>query len=285
LIQLNANGKTLVSVGSWEEIYTRPGFVESIDVQASKLVEILGRYSLQPKQPCGITSCRQPHNRGYIVDIGEGREGIIGNVCGKTHFGVDFQRVKNAFNVAVNATRFRENIITAQHRVPSWLEQLERLRKGEKQADYCYAKIQNQMLKYFDERTSRALTRKAKAGDGRVLRAIELSADEREAGLGERRDAQYRTELVFTVAGIKAATDYAKLSPRRLETFEAEIAALRELDAESLSYNELKARNRQISTIEEKLADLEATLLDCQRFIVPTNIAAINANKSDLQRS
>lgn len=283
MIVTNENGKTLVRVASWAEMYERVGFQQYADPDRIQLKEIIGWYSMDTTGPCALTNCSTPHLRGYIVDLGEGRETNIGNICGFTHFGVVFKQLKDAFQLERNAQQFREDITARQHEVPSLLSRLKHLRNGDYQADDCYRRMNKQMMHLLDEQTSRALKRRAQRKDNRIVRSVALTADDKATRMFGR-DAEYREEVIGIVNGIQATNDYARLSPRKLDTFEAEIRAFAVLDVENLTHRQLKQHARWMSRLEKAFRDLEGVLADCQRFLVPENLAMIRAQKFNLQR-
>ena len=67
MILISEDGKTLVSIDSWDEIIERPGFKQKVNPKEVVLKQIIGRYHIDPKQPCGISSCGTAHNMGYLV--------------------------------------------------------------------------------------------------------------------------------------------------------------------------------------------------------------------------
>lgn len=284
MIRLNENGKTFVSVGSWEEIYERPGFMKMVDSKEVKLKEIIGQYVLHPQQPCGLKGCRSPHNKGYIVVIDGGLETIIGNVCGKNHFGVSFSESKSIYDREVNAQRFRENIFSKQARIPNIRKRVLSLREGESRAEDCYQKMHAYITRLFDGRTANALEKMAKAGNGSVTRDVMLTRSEREMAVG-RLSQNFRTETLFIINGIRSVVAYKKLSPIAFNSISNEIDEFEGLDANSLDFKSLRAHNNWANRIEKRLDNLQNILEDCIRFLVPSNIANINARKSDIQRN
>jgi hypothetical protein len=284
MIVTNVNGKTLVYVASWAEMYERVGFQQYADPDRIQLKEIIGWYSMDVTGPCALTNCGTPHLRGYIVDLGGGRETNIGNLCGKTHFGVVFKRLKDAFRLERNAQRFREDIGARQNEAPTWLERLRHLREGDYQADDCYSRMKKQMQHLLDEQTSRALKRKAQRNDNRIVRSVAITALERASKMFSRDD-EYREELIGFVAGIQAAHNYARLSSKRLDVFDAEIKAFAALDAQNLTHKQLQQHGRWMNRLDRAFKDIEEALADCQRFLVPENLAFIRAQKFNLHRS
>ena len=72
---------------TYEELRARPDFRAPLDHKAFALKRVLTDYHFPKDAPCGLKSCRQPHQHGYLVLTDGGGETNIGNRCGKTHFG------------------------------------------------------------------------------------------------------------------------------------------------------------------------------------------------------
>lgn len=74
---------------SYEDLRNRPDFQAPLDHKAFALKSVLTDYHFPKDAPCGLKSCRQPHQHGYLVLTDGGGETNIGNRCGKTHFGAE----------------------------------------------------------------------------------------------------------------------------------------------------------------------------------------------------
>lgn len=71
-----------------EDITSRPQWRDDLDPAEHRLQKILGDYDF-PKAlewACGLSTCRQIHQRGFLVRTEDGLETHIGNVCGVKHF-------------------------------------------------------------------------------------------------------------------------------------------------------------------------------------------------------
>lgn len=172
MIRLHESGQTLVTAGSWDELYELPGFSSDVNPSNVKLEEIIGSYSLSPKHPCGLKTCRQPHNRGYVVKVTDGLTNV-GNVCGAKHFGVDFKTSKTIFRAASNAAKWRERVGEVQQQVPGVEKRIQNLREGEYGADKTYRLMHRYMTALFDERTIERLKERGKRGDNQVADEID----------------------------------------------------------------------------------------------------------------
>ena len=79
MITLNG-ARGFEEVNSWQEITELPGFTAALNPEHKQLQEIIGRYVFKDKIPCGLTTCKQPHGRGYIAVTESGDVTNIGNV-------------------------------------------------------------------------------------------------------------------------------------------------------------------------------------------------------------
>lgn len=107
---LNIN-KSLVEAEGWDQIESRPGFVRDLDPAQHKLSSVIGRYALKDEVRCGLSNCRQPHSKGYIVVTADGCETNIGKDCGKRYFGVEFETLSKKFNRDIAEQENRSRIL------------------------------------------------------------------------------------------------------------------------------------------------------------------------------
>lgn len=77
-----------IAFASHEDITSRPQWRASLDPRQHRLARILGDYHF-PKSlewPCGLSTCRQVHQKGFVVQTEDGLETHIGKDCGVNHF-------------------------------------------------------------------------------------------------------------------------------------------------------------------------------------------------------
>ncbi|WP_336929397.1 hypothetical protein [Acinetobacter tandoii] len=96
----NQNFSTILNI---EEITSRANFIPMAEIlsdtdASAQLKSLLGHYTLKDKVKCGISSCGTMHNNGYLVNLKNDSEIIIGNKCGQKYFGVEFTNQRKAFN-------------------------------------------------------------------------------------------------------------------------------------------------------------------------------------------
>jgi len=127
----------------WSDVLSRENFVEHITTKAEKLSDIFGYYELKDKIHCALTSCNQPHGKGYLVKTESGLETNIGHQCGKAIFGVEFEHRASEFD------SFRENeerklsIQNAKTKLDEWENTLETLRTGDRPIEWAISMIEN----------------------------------------------------------------------------------------------------------------------------------------------
>ncbi|WP_333663962.1 hypothetical protein [Acinetobacter sp.] len=89
-------------IHNFEEISARPNFMESVHISQNedgiKIKDLVGHYQFKERIKCGIAQCGTKHLKGYIVKLTNGFEIVIGHVCGKNNFGVDFTNKEREFN-------------------------------------------------------------------------------------------------------------------------------------------------------------------------------------------
>jgi len=169
MITLNSE-RGFEKVDSWEEITELPGFTANLDPKKYKLNEIIGRYIFKEKIPCGLTTCKQPHGKGYIVSTKTGEVTNIGNRCGKTHFGVEFNELSKIFDRAVTEHNNRELVGIFLFHLEEFEEQISSIRSGDKGADWIY-------------KTSKALSEKGRGCPDSVTEFVRKSVRSRNGSI------------------------------------------------------------------------------------------------------
>lgn len=86
-------------INHWLDLENREKFSACIDLKQIKepqpLKKVIAAYELSPKVYCGIASCHTAHHKGFLVELFDGSETIVGHCCGKKYFGRDFTVEKN----------------------------------------------------------------------------------------------------------------------------------------------------------------------------------------------
>ena len=83
MIILNTE-RGFIEVENWDDIKSQAAFLENLDPSKHELKSVIGFYAFKEKGKCGLTTCHQPHMKGFIVETKKGILTNIGKDCGKT---------------------------------------------------------------------------------------------------------------------------------------------------------------------------------------------------------
>ncbi|AFT70946.1 hypothetical protein B5T_02676 [Alloalcanivorax dieselolei B5] len=254
--------------------------METINADKVKLKSIIGRYHIETKEPCGISSCRTPHSKGYLVVCEGGVETNIGNKCGQRIFGVEFKELETTFKKDTNAQRFRENIDKKQNEITKRvIEEISKLRDGEGKAEYLYERVNSYLTRLFDEKISSALIQRAKRKDPFLYEEILLTSKEREVAQELGGNTSTKREMVGVIQGLSAVAEYKTMRRYVLHDLGQDLEAFKSLKSELLSYEELRKWNRWASQFEKKINETKRIMSECNRFLGRSNIDFVRENK------
>ncbi|MTC30813.1 hypothetical protein GKR54_06945 [Providencia alcalifaciens] len=117
-----------IKLDKWDDIISKPSFMSKIPKGEHQLEKIIGYYEVKEKVHCSLSTCNQPHNKGYIVVTTENIETIIGNSCGKNIFGVEFEGLASDFDKFREHEERKSIISQGKLNLPTWRESLEALK-------------------------------------------------------------------------------------------------------------------------------------------------------------
>lgn len=135
MITINSD-KGLIDVHSWDDILIRPTFKVGLDPDKHELKSIIGRYVFRDQVPCGLSSCRKPHNKGYVVTTKDSLETNIGKDCGSKYFGIDFDLQAKQFEKDLAAKENREMLWNFYFRTEELEAKILSLRESVKGANW-----------------------------------------------------------------------------------------------------------------------------------------------------
>lgn len=258
MITLNGE-RGFEQVESWEQILELPGFSADLNPEQEQLEEIIGRYVFKEKIACGLSTCKQPHGRGYIVTTKSGEVTNIGNVCGKIHFGVKFDEFSKVFTQAVTDHQNREAIASFMFRLEGYMSDVANIRSEPRGADWVY-------------RTTRALVERnhgcpdilvaevnklvrARSGEIRVARiASKQEAEELEVIAGRNLPRpQYIEEVKGSLKGIASLYDENDLRKILILDVEPQLKQLAEFDLDQATSQELRIWSKWCQELDEKV--------------------------------
>lgn len=101
------------SFASIDQIISRPNFSAKLQISVESFSSLVGRYHLSESVQCQVKTengiCGQKHQRGYVGLTKDGKEGLIGGICGEKYFKEDTLFVQEMKRVDAEIER-RENI-------------------------------------------------------------------------------------------------------------------------------------------------------------------------------
>ena len=281
MITLNAE-KGLLLVERWDDIATRPGFDGNLDPTAVELEAILGSYVFRDYISCGLSSCRQPHGKGYVVKAKDGRETNIGKDCGKRHFGVDFEALRRTYDRDLLHANRRQRLEECKNRAQHYLDTIDQLRHGQIGTDWVYT-------------TSRALVSRtaampaeivhcmlgmAKARDGAITRQRKATAqevDDIEARENRRIPRpHYVSESVGMLQGLAVLFPENDLRQILVLDLLPKLVQLKQLSVDTMREADLASWDKWAAGIDRKLDQARAAIQDGTLLLRKSNLAQLD---------
>jgi len=276
------NGQPFVEIKEWSDILEEPGFEGQVDHKQIKLKQIIGKYSLPEKHPCGLKSCRTPHNRGYLVLAENGVKTNVGNICGKGIFGVEFQQLQDIFNRDMNAQRYREDLTAAKNQLGLLEQRVRVLSDGDNKGDWCYKKMHSQLTRLFPEFIEKKLIARAKRSDAIISSELAMTEEEKELAMETGGKSEFKTETLCVIGGIGSVITYKKLKTILDVRLGTDVEAFKEVDISQSDYKTLQHWHRWHNKTDRWLREANDIIDDCNRFLLQSNIENIRNFKTYL---
>lgn len=282
MITLNTE-KGLVRIETWDDVIQRPGFVIDLDPNTIELKAIIGSYLFKDHVKCGLSSCHQPHGRGYLVITIDGRETNIGKDCGKKHFSVDFEMMRSAYDRDYRNMERREQLESFIAQIPAYIEKIANLRTGPMGADCLHTDLQalTNRGRGVPDIAVEKIMQMARARDGRIMTqrlATNLEVENLEAIQGkEIRRPHYLDEEIGYLSGITAL--YPEYNLRQILVIDAGqgLALLKQLNISILSENELRTHSKWASDLDTKLSTVRQAIREARILLSPPNLSKLDA--------
>ncbi|NDU91660.1 MAG: hypothetical protein G3I10_03485 [Ferrovum sp.] len=276
MIALNTE-KGLVKIESWDDVLSRPGFKVDIDPKSIGLKAIIGRYVFKDFVACGLSTCHQPHGRGYLVVLEDGHETNIGNRCGKTHFSVDFESLRRRFDRDFLDKTRRERLTVTLHQLPAIKKRIASLtdeQGGNKVHKRLHALISpSDAVPHAIVNRMKQLVR---ARDGALKEQRLATAEERELrqARGERLPSGplYVEETTGTIEGLAALYPENNLRTLLIERLFNPLIEFSTVDVDLLGQKELVRWSKWVESIEPTLQTADAALCLGKRLLIESNL-------------
>jgi hypothetical protein len=282
----STSGEHIASPTSFDQLQQRPRFEASVDPKQHRLTEVLTDYTFEKEVPCGLSTCKQGHLKGFLVCTQSGVETNIGHVCGKRHFGEDFDVASARFSRSKEYRDAMERVQVLKEQAPAVIGQVQALIGAAYGIRWVYA-LREALRERVGHEAYDHLQTRAYRDEYEVTRVEELSEDEirrimRERGV-RREKVQYRTEPV------------GRLSPMgwllwdfRSELFNSvtePFAAIRDLDPTGRDAKALQRLLRPLAGWESRIHMSQQHLDDARRFLNPDNFSLADVAIDEFYKS
>lgn len=165
------NGKSFERVNDWTEIQARESYNSRLELTDQQLSDVFGYYDDLPEEiPCGKSSCRTGHKKGFLVLTEDGLETNLGHVCGTKVFGIAFENLAIDLEKKANFHRYLTALKEAKKNIFLHYQAKAKLEASEPSLEWVAHKILDlRDSKIVGRAASQALKRMAALGDGKVL--------------------------------------------------------------------------------------------------------------------
>jgi hypothetical protein len=290
MITLNGE-KELLRITSWDDVLTRPDFDDRLNPDDHELASIIGSYVFAEKIACGLSNCRTPHSRGYLVATKSGRVTNIGKDCGANYFGVDFEDMSRQFDRDIANKENRERLWSFSFQLDGLQAQIAKLRKDSpdgRGADWAHKR--SRALVQLNQGCPAAVVQRViamlRTGDSEVRTQREATADEARlmalASGRELRGPQYVEGSAGRVAHLDALSKENDLRELLIVDLEENLRAFAPLDIDQLTPAELKRWVKWAAGAPFTLERAEASLGICRKMLTATNLSPLEAVISDV---
>lgn len=147
------------SFASVEQITSRPNFSASLEITVDSFSSLIGRYHLSESVQCQVKTehgiCGQKHQRGYVGLTKEGKEGLIGGVCGDKYFKEHtlFVQEKNRIDAEIDRREnierlsyYKENFLSLSGKHGALIKDIQAIKK---KTDHLYKGFPDIVLTYL----------------------------------------------------------------------------------------------------------------------------------------
>jgi hypothetical protein len=264
----------LVTLNTPADLLQRPLYHPRLDPAQSKLAEVLAPYHFPEPYPCGLSTCRTPHQSGYLVMTEDQKETNIGRICGARIFGDDFLIKANLQEQRARLKHQLDTLQQVRERRDDYLSRIATLFNrtlGVKWTENTYRSFKEAVGPVvFKQLREKALRNEPTIENVRVATPEERSRHRIANPNG--RPLQFVSEKAGELAGL----DFLNHEPGRLLTdLKDRLYALEAVDAKTLGAKVRKEWVDWASNIERTFEQVEDTLASALRFFTQPNFELI----------
>lgn len=258
MITLNSE-QGLITVDNWEDVISRPGFINNLNPSDHILDSIIGRYMFKDMIKCGLSNCHSPHSKGYLVKTKEGLSTNIGKDCGKKYFSVDFEFMTKQFDRDITEQENRSRLFSFSFQIEELEKKITDIRDGYRGADWIYKKTRALVSIENGCPTDivRKITSMIKAGSSALSISREATKAEVDA-LSAMQNRNLQTphiveETIAHIDGMQALYPDNDLKSLLVLNLQKNLTAFKLKDIDILSYEDLRHWTKWVGSMERKL--------------------------------
>ncbi|MCW2485963.1 hypothetical protein J5069_08650 [Candidatus Symbiopectobacterium sp. NZEC127] len=251
-------GGVLLKLDDWEQIYSRPNYVQDLDLKGKNLKALIGYYKNEPPRTCGIKSCHATHMKGGIVVTEDDLETCIGHICGSKIFKEKFDVLIQQIEKEVDFEIYKEAVATRKSRLFDYWRQAADLTSGTTGILRLAEKIA--LLRdplSVGRFASMELIRMAANQNSKVAKEEWVQKEEKELTEEEKKDGKPKYKLEYLIVGqirhvdlMLSSNDMKKLYQEEIEEV---LRALQNLDLDKASKRQITSIGRAASAIEVRI--------------------------------
>jgi hypothetical protein len=249
---------------------TLDGYVDCIDPTQVSLKRVVQPYFLRTVMRCSLTTCRQEHLEGVLVELEDGRFSNIGHVCGSRpeNFGEQFSRELKLFG----EEQVRSDAIRRLQDRSTIIARFDEILRLQRQCHLWQGRI-NAFLASFE--ISAQLQSRLRQSAGRlVVEEHERTTEEidRLLDLGTfttRAQARYYQVTRGEIRGLEATARFP------IEELHEIADRLRTMDPLVLSTRDMLTRVRELGDLEAGIALAKKWIAAAETFLAPANFAVM----------
>jgi hypothetical protein len=281
MITLNGD-KELIRVETWEEIQARPDFDGQLNPSAHELASIIGSYVFTDRIACGLSNCRTPHGRGYLVVTKDSHVTNIGKDCGARYFGVDFEDMSHQFDRDIAAKENRERLWSFAFRLDTVSAEVARIRNGDSSvpgADWLYKRSRAllNLSHGCPDIVVRRVIQMLRTGTFEVLIQREATSEEVARAEGATGRSVKRPHYIEGSAGYVAHLDALRtendLREMLVLDLEENVKAFSQLDIDLLSHAQLQQWAKWAGSVDAVLERADAVVPKYRELLRPRNLS------------
>lgn len=275
----------LVDLKGPADLTCRPAYRSPLDATDSKLAEVLAPYDFAEPYPCGLASCRQPHQHGFLVVTVDKVETNVGKVCGRRIFGKDFTIKANRQADRARRKRQLDTLQGVLERKEELLGRISELYDRKTGTRWANAELRELRERSLFLCASKKLYAMATRGETEVIDVREATKEEKEQHRAFNPGAKplrYVNEPVGHLQGLK----FLVTNPHDAATaLKDKLYELTNIDMKALPTRKLREWVDWASGIEREFDDIEDTLANALRFFSAENIGLLHALAAIEERS